>query len=362
MNKIITKYLLINFFKSIFLWISIFYCFGIILTLFEELEFFKNLDVSFITPLVLTSIYVPSEIIKLLPFIIFIASMWYMVRIRNSKDLLTMKVFGYSNLKIFSILATTSFIIGWIILVFINPLTSSMSRYYEKTKSNYARDIDHLVTFNKNGLWIKENIVDGTRIITANRIEGHHLVDVTIFQLNNDFKLKRKIFSKKANILDNNWILNDVEISDQKENFFDNKKFEIYNIDSIYNLQKITTLFKNYDTMSFLDLINNYNYLLENGYNKKILNESLNSLLSFPFFLFMMTAIASILTMNTLKRSDNLKFIIIGIIVCAIVFYLKNLSLSLGHTDRIPIILSVWSPVIALSFFSFIGVLQINEK
>ena len=52
--------------------------------------------------------------------------------------------------------------------------------------------------------------------------------------------------------------------------------------------------------MSFLDLINNYNYLLENGYNKKILNESLNSLLSFPFFLFMMT-IASILTMNTLK-------------------------------------------------------------
>ena len=197
MNKIITKYLLINFFKSIFLWISIFYCFGIILTLFEELEFFKNLDVSFITPLVLTSIYVPSEIIKLLPFIIFIASMWYMVRIRNSKDLLTMKVFGYSNLKIFSILATTSFIIGWIILVFINPLTSSMSRYYEKTKSNYARDIDHLVTFNKNGLWIKENIVDGTRIITANRIEGHHLVDVTIFQLNNDFKLKRKIFQKK---------------------------------------------------------------------------------------------------------------------------------------------------------------------
>ena len=41
-----------------------------------------------------------------------------------------------------------------------------MSKYYEKTKSNYyARDIDHLVTFNKNGLWIKENIVNGTRII-----------------------------------------------------------------------------------------------------------------------------------------------------------------------------------------------------
>ena len=35
-----------------------------------------------------------------------------------------------------------------------------MSKYYEKTKSNYARDIDHLVSFNNNGLWIKEYFND----------------------------------------------------------------------------------------------------------------------------------------------------------------------------------------------------------
>ena len=33
----------------------------------------------------------------------------------------------------------------------------------KKTKSQYARDIDHLVTFNKNGLWIKENLKTGGR-------------------------------------------------------------------------------------------------------------------------------------------------------------------------------------------------------
>jgi lipopolysaccharide export LptBFGC system permease protein LptF len=52
----------------------------------------------------------------------------------------------------------------------------------------------------------------------------------------------------------------------------------------------------------------------------------------------------------------------VGIILCITVFYLKDLSKALGQTDRIPLILSVWSPVIALSFFSFIGVFQINEK
>ena len=85
-------------------------------------------------------------------------------------------------------------------------------------------------------------------------------------------------------------------------------------------------------------------------------------MLSLPFFLFLMTALASTLTLNTLKKSDNLKFIVLGLIVTVIIFYFKDLSLALGQTNRIPLILSVWAPVIALSFFTLIGVLQINEK
>ena len=114
--------------------------------------------------------------------------------------------------------------------------------------------------------------------------------------------------------------------------------------------------------MSFLDLIINYQSLRVNVYNKDFLNQSLHTLLSLPFFLFLMTAVASILTLNTLKKSENLKFIVIGLIVSVIIFYFKDLSLALGQTDRIPLILAVWSPVIALSLFTFVGVLQINEK
>ena len=80
------------------------------------------------------------------------------------------------------------------------------------------------------------------------------------------------------------------------------------------------------------------------------------------FFLFLMTALAAILTLNTLKKSDNFKFIVLGIIISVLIYYFKDLSLALGQTDRVPLVLAIWSPVIALSFFTFIGVLQINEK
>ena len=118
-------------------------------------------------PLTLTALFVPNLIIKLLPFVIFISSMWFLLNLRNSKNLLDLKVFGYSNFKIFCILAFTSFVFGWFILIVISPFTSVMTQYYEKTKSQYSKDVDHLIAINKNGMWIKENLENGHRIITA---------------------------------------------------------------------------------------------------------------------------------------------------------------------------------------------------
>ena len=362
MNKIILNYLIFNFLKTFIVFIIVFYCFGMILNLFEEIEFFKNIEVSFLTPLILTSIFIPSMIIKFLPFIIFLSSMWFMIKIRNNRDLLTLKVFGYSNFKIFFVLAITSFVLGWLILLVANPITSSMSKYYEKTKSNYSRDIDHLVTFNKNGLWIKENLNGKQRIISAAKPQEYNLIDVTIFHMDKKSNFIEKILSKKANIKNNKWVLNDVIIFKLKNGVLNKTKVDSYEINSIYNYEKINSLFKNFDTMSFPEIVFNYRKLSNEGYNVIFLNQSLHSMLSLPFFLFVMTALASILTLNTLKKSDNFKFILLGLLLTVLIFYFKDLSLALGQTDRIPLILAVWAPVIALSFFTLIGVLQINEK
>ena len=234
----------------------------------------------------LTSIFVPSVIVKLLPFIIFISSMIFIAQIRNNRDLLTLKVYGYSNIKIFFILALTSFILGWLTLMVANPITSSMVKYYEKIKSNHARDIDHLVTYNKNGLWIKENTEFGERIITAKRPEKFNLMEVTIFHLDEKYVLKEKIISEKVNIKTNEWILENVSSFKFENGIFEENKFNIYKINSIYNYEKINSLFNNLDTMLFVDLILNYNELLNIGYNNRFLDESLHTCFLYLFFIF----------------------------------------------------------------------------
>ena len=109
MHSGLLNYLLKNYLKSFLKVFLFFYTFGLILNLFEEIEFFKNLDVSFLIPLFLTIIFIPGMLINLLPFIIFISSLKFLVDIRNNKDLLSLKIFGYSNFKIFIILSLTSF-------------------------------------------------------------------------------------------------------------------------------------------------------------------------------------------------------------------------------------------------------------
>jgi lipopolysaccharide export system permease protein len=285
-----------------------------------------------------------------------------MLRIRNNKDLLMLKVFGFSNIKIFLILGFTSFILGWIILFAINPITSLMSKYYEKTKSNHSRDIDHLVSFTKNGLWIKENFENKQRIISAKKPEGYYLINVEIFHLDQKMNLIEKITSKKVNIQKNEWVLENVKIFRPSEGIFKIENFKDYSIDSNYNYQKINSLFKNFNTISFISLITDYQKLLDNGYNELFLNQSFHIMFSLPFFLFLMTSLAAIFTMNSLQKTNNFRLIILGLLTCVLTFYLKDLSLALGKTGRLPITLAIWSPVIALSLFTFIGILQINEK
>jgi len=359
MHNVIFNYLLKNYFKTFLKVFLFFYSFGLILNLFEEIEFFKNLEVSFFTPLFLSIAFIPGMLINLLPFIIFVSSLKFLVDIRNNKDLLSMKIFGYSNFKIFTILSVTSFLIGWIVLFLINPLTSTMSKYYERTKSNYSKDIDHLVTFNNNGLWIKENLDQGYRVITASKYKEENLKNILIFNLDENFKLTEKIYSKSANIKENKWVLEDVSIFRNNEAI---KKMENTTIESIYTYEKIISLFKNFETLSFIDLILNFKNLINQGYNKIFLEQSLHSMLSMPFFLFIMSSLASILALGTLKKSNNVKFIFIGILTCVIIYYLKDLSIALGQTNRISLKLANWIPIISISIFSLIGVLQINEK
>ena len=361
MTGIINKYLIIKFTKIIFNTFLVFVSLGVILNLFEEIEFFKNLKLHFTLPFVLSLSYVPTLILELLPFIIFLSSMYYFSHLKSSKDLLAIKVFGYSNLKIIFILSFFSFFLGLFVLFAINPVASTLIKYYETEKAQYAKDIDHLISVNKNGVWIKEIDPSGSyKIISAKKINNMNLEKISIYLFDNNYQIEKRIESESAIITNNPWLMKDVFVYDFKEDktFF----FKNYEFKSDKTFDKINSLYRNLDTISFLDLFLNYSNLNKKGYSKTLLNEKINKLISLPVFLFLMVVLVSLFTIVSLKNKQNFYYILISILICVALYYFKDLSIALGQTGKINLILSVWMPVIIIGLFCLIGVIQINEK
>ena len=60
--------------------------------------------------------------------------------------------------------------------------------------------------------------------------------------------------------------------------------------------------------------------------------------------------------------SNNINYLLIAVLTCAIIYYMKDLSVALGKSDRLSPELSVWIPIIVIGLINSIGLLQINEK
>ena len=361
MNKVFNSYIIYNYLKIILNCTLVFFCMCILLNLFQEIEFFKDTGVNIQKPLILTLMFVPNLIIKLLPFIIFISTMWYLASINKNKELVTLKIFGFSNAKIIFLLALTSFLIGVIFLIFINPLTSSMLKYYEKEKSKFSRDVDHLLSINKNGVWIKERSKNNLNIIYAKEMKNNYLFDVTIYNFNTVNQNLVRLEAEAADISKSEWVLNKVSIynSDSTQEILERTT---YNYLSFYNVDKINTSYKNLDTISLMNLLNRYNDFVEDGYSENLLNKHLNSYFAIPVFLVLMVVMAAIFGLAHKRTVNNTYYIFVSIITCVLVYYFKDLSIALGQTNKISITLSVWMPIIAVGLFCSIGVIRLNEK
>ena len=311
-------------------------------------------------PLTLALLYVPSLILDLLPFIIFLSSVFYFLHLRFSKELVMIKVFGYSNLKIILILSFFSLLLGLFVLFAINPITARLIKQYEIEKARYSKDVDHLISINKNGVWIKETDNVGYKIINAKSLNENTLENISIYIFDSSGSLLKRIESETALITNNPWQLKKNYIHNNLENstiFYEN-----YELISENTSEKINSLYKNLNTIPFLRLITNYQDLNKGGYSNKILNEKLNKFTSLPIFLFLMVVLAGIFTIGSLKNKQNFYYLLSSILICVVIYYLKDLSIALGQTEKINLTLSIWMPIIIISLFCSIGIIQINEK
>ena len=350
-----------EFLKSFINVVLVFVALGLIMNIFEEINFFRRFDVKIITPIGLSFMVIPSMLVNVLPFIIFLSSMIVFIKLKSKKDLLSIKILGYSNIKFLLIFCCTAFFLGVITLFAVNPLTSTIVKSYVNIKGKYDIYNNHLASITSNGIWIKETVGDSIRIIKAGSLSSNELDKVSIYKFDNNKVLIERINAETADISTSKWIVKDAtRFTFGKEVGKETLEKLIFN--SNYDKEKLNSIYSNLDTISFFRLLKDTEELVKKGYNLDLLEEKKHFYLSLPFFLVLMVCLAGIFTLNNTEKKQNTYYILLAIITCVLIFYLKNFSTALGATERIPLLISVWAPVLILSIFCSVGILQIYDK
>ncbi len=356
--KTYIKFLTNNFLKSFLFIISIIFCLVLLINILTELEFFKNIDVNIFFTVYLSLLTSPSMIFEIFPFIILISTQLFFIKLFNNNEIQVFKYSGLKNSKILIIISFITFLLGILIITLFYNTSSNLKNLYLELKSNYTNDGKYLAVINKNGLWIRDKINGKILIINSSKIEVNYLVNNFITEFDENYELIRNIKSKKIDITNKNWVIIEPEIF--KDNLSQKKKELI--LKSNFNYKRIQSLFSNLSSLSFLELIElkkNYDLL---NYSTIDIDIHIQKIISYPIYLMLMTIFSSLIMFNSKKfKSDTFK-ISIGLFFCVIIYYLNNLFNVLGATEKINHFLSVWMPLVLLTFTTFFMINKINEK
>ena len=356
--KTYIKFLTNNFLKSFLFIISIIFCLILLINILTELEFFKNIDVNIFFTVYLSLLTSPSMIFEIFPFIILISTQLFFIKLFNNNEIQVFKYSGLKNSKILIIISFITFLLGILIITLFYNTSSNLKNLYLELKSNYTNDGKYLAVINKNGLWIRDKINNKILIINSSKIEVNHLVDNFITEFNENFEVIRNIKSNKIDITSNKWVIIEPEIF---ENNLSKKKKEL-RLESNFNYKRIQSLFSNLSSLSFFELIQlkkNYDLL---NYSTIDIDIHIQKIISYPIYLMLMTIFSALIMLNSKKFKSNTLKISVGLFLCVFIYYLNNLFNVLGATEKINHFLSVWIPLVLLTFTIFFMINKINEK
>ena len=358
---LINKYLAKEFIKIVINTSIIFFCLGFIMNIFEEINFFKDFKVTISTPIILSLLFVPSLLNYFFPFVILLSGMWFFLKIKKTDELTAINVSGMSNLSVIIIPSILSIILGIFFVTALNPITSLLVKKYETVKGNYEKEQDYLATVTVNGIWIKERGLKANYMIRASHLEKENLMEVTIYEFDKDNNFTRRIEADSANITSLKWVLKNIKVINSEGIMLTEPIKDPFYF-SMYDIKKIKSLYSNLDTISFWDLEHEINLLKQRGYSTREMQVLLHRSFAFPFFLLSMLLLSSVFTLGKRFNDNNWTYIFLAIIASVLIFFFNDFSAALGKTDKLPIKLSVWMPIVIIFIFSLVGIIHANQK
>lgn len=294
------------------------------------------------------------------PFIVLFSALFTFWQLSRRQELVVLRSAGVSVWQFLAPIAAVAAASGIIIAFVINPLGAVFFGKFRSLESNYLDSDKSTVALFDEGLWLRQEIPDGYAILHAGKVEmpNWRLQDVmTLFFDNNDIMTKR-IDSDAAQLKDGEWVFrNAVENVPQQPSV----RHDVTRLPTKLTPQEIEESFATPETMGFWNLPSFIATLDRTGFDSTRLRIHFQGLLAQPFLLMSMILLAASVALRPQRQGSTFLFIIGGVTIGFVVFFLSNFLTALGASHSIPVFLAAWSPAMIGGLLGIAALLTLED-
>ncbi|OJV14083.1 MAG: hypothetical protein BGO27_01180 [Alphaproteobacteria bacterium 33-17] len=319
-------------------------------------SFGKSVNVFYILGMVI--LRTPMTLQEVMPFIMIISGMLCYVKLSRSSELIILRASGLPALKFMLPSMFAAFVVGFLHVTILTPITSKMFYKAEVMEDKLVRNKSAKASALSHGVWLKEYVPDiGNVVIHAKSVirDASELEKVKFLIFDNNFAFKKRIDAENAKITDEGWILSNINASTIKSlhNKFDQMIFR-----TSINIERLQDSFAKPNNLSLWQLPQFIGNMKLAGFSAIRHVQYYYSLLLLPFTLAAMTLISGCFALRISNRIQNNYELIIGIIVSFIVYFVTQMINAMGLSNSIPLLLSAVAPIILTTAFAIFIILH----
>jgi len=297
---------------------------------------------------------------KVAPFAALFGCMLAFVRLTRTHQLVVARSAGVSVWQFMFPAIVIAFVGGGLMVTIFNPLVSATMSRYEVLDAEHLRGRASSLAVSSSGLWLRQADIAGQSVIHALSVtrEGTELADVIIFLYSDQDRFVGRIDARTATLERGHWLLKDALVTAPDQTAV---KHENWRLETTLTLEQIQDSFASPDTMSFWDLPAFIDTLESAGFSALRHRLHWHSLLAGPLLLFAMVLLAASFSLR-LTRSGGIGLLMVGGVGAGfILYFLTDVSLALGMSGGIPVILAAWAPALTSTLLGLATLLHLED-
>jgi lipopolysaccharide export system permease protein len=340
------RYLAVQFLMGVMVIYAIFLVLAFSIDIVDLLNRTASHNVPTSTAIGMAVLQLPNLGQKFLPFAILLGGVFTFVRLSRSRELVATRAAGVSAWDFLLPPLTVAVFIGVFTVTVFTPISARMFSQFAGLEARYVKGEESRLSVSMNGLWLRQGDPHQQSVIHALRVarQGEHLEDVMVLLYGASDRFIGRIDARSADLKENFWILNDAFVSDLRGIPAHHQQ---YRLATTLTPEQIVESSTTPDARSFWDLPNDIRAAQSAGFSASRYQLYLYTLYALPALFAAMVFMAASFSLKLGREAGMAKVILFSAACGFGVYFFQNLTIVLGRSGAVPILLAATAPALA---------------